>query len=1627
MGNVPPADILSFFWGLFRLINRAVFSLTIAVSISSLSAQTFINGQAARAVIGQTTFSGADAAASQQIVGGVSGLAYSNNMLFVADSNVIGANARSNPLVTQNNRVLQFNTTQIPGPHADLTSGFTPPTPSCYLCGFPAANVLGQGNYTGTNPGVSRQAMQAPTAVATDGVALAVADTNNNRVLIWNSIPASINAAPDVVVGQSDFTHGTGSTTQSTVLGPQGVWIQDGKLFVADTNNNRVLIWNRLPTSNNQPADVVLGQNSFTAGGTPSGCAATNTTNTAAANQLCSPASVTSDGVHLFVADLGFNRVLIWNHIPTSNAQPADVVVGQPDMTGAVANNSAVCAGTGIGANGECVADLNFPRFALSDGTRLFVADGGNNRVLIWNSIPAANGAHADVVLGQPDFTKDIITSQTNSIASTAVDNTGAVDTIPSPMSLAYDGLNLYVSDPFNRRVLVFTPGDTPLVPSNNPVVNWASETVRQEGVVALTVVGTITAKDTVTITIQSKGYTYTIQSNDTIDAIAQGLVNAINANGGDPNVTALWAGPNTGAIYLSSKKENLPFDAITLSASTSNSANIVATASGGYLSSGTAATAAPGMLVEINGSNLCDQTSGTPPDSGTTPLPTTVFGTQVYMDGVPSPVLQVSPTQVISQVPYNFDDRNSTSIYVRTVHNDGSVTVTNATPVYIAAADPGLFSAPVSPGQVRPWPATRAYHQPGNPTVVVSVDGTANAGDTATISINGRGYTYTVKSGDTLTSIENGLISAINGAPDPQVTASSGSAFNRVVVTARQGGAAGTGIPVSATVSSGAKVTLTAYTDKTCCAVQPGSPIDPTNPAGAGELITLSAAGLGLLEGSAAQSAQITGQPFNGPTPNNAENSVSATIGGSTAQVVAAGLPTGSYGVYQVQMIVPSNAPNNANSQVYIAQNAFVSNIATIAVGPTVLVPPPPPVTNTGPIHVSIDTPHFQSPAFSSIAPIGGWAFSTNAPIGSVQVSVDGVSISAAAYGGNRQDVCNANGNVPGCPNVGWNYLLDTTQFADGAHTLQITATDTNGAQYTAATSFTTSNYAASLPTHISIDQPALQGATLLGWSTLSGWALNDNTTISSVMVSIDGQTPVAATYGSSRPDVATAFPGRPGAPNFGWTYFLDTNTLANGKHTVVASAVAANGERTISSRTFMVANWATGPNPVHISIDTPNAQSGPFSAVAAFGGWAVDDYTQITAVNVAVDGIPYGSAAYGSNRSDVCQIFPSGPGCPNVGWNFLIDTTLIGDGTHTLAITAVPFGGQSYTATMPFKVANQGTSGNATHVDIDRPSASDGAFSGIASFGGWAVNSNEPIASIQLFVDGVAKGGTQPGSRADVCAMYPGPGCPNVGWNALIDTTSLSNGFHTLEVTATSTSGQRATASAAFSVSNAPVTGPTSVFISQPNTGSIPYQGMAPFSGTASNAGGAPVAVSISVDGVPYGAASPCVPSQWFGACPSGGWVFAFDTTQLPDGTHTLAVTGTAPDGSFATASTSFQIANWSSGSPLRISIDTPSSLSAPFSGVSHFGGWTLDDNSAVSSVVLSIDGIPFGSAIYGGSRPDVCAVVGNKPGCPNVGWNAMVNTGLLANGTHTLAVTATTLNGQSVTATGNFTVAN
>ena len=319
----------------FNIMKRLSF---LFVSLSTLFAQQpateFLTGQAARQVIGQPTFTteGKYQPSAYQL-GAVQGMAYANNTLFVVDSNL---HALIPPV---NNRVLIYNNISqfIYNPMDEIPQGGR-----CPVCvGTPAwaRPAWCWASRISLQPPIlisPRAASATPLILPTDGKILVLADTDNNRVLIWKTIPTTIDQPADIVLGQANFTTATLGLTASSLRGPQGVWVQGTQLFVADTQNSRVLIWNSIPTSNNQPADLVLGEPNFT-----TAPPATTSVLPPTASNLFSPVSVTSDGKRLYVTDLGNNRVLIWNSIPTQNAQAADVVVGQPTMTTGGDNNYA--------------------------------------------------------------------------------------------------------------------------------------------------------------------------------------------------------------------------------------------------------------------------------------------------------------------------------------------------------------------------------------------------------------------------------------------------------------------------------------------------------------------------------------------------------------------------------------------------------------------------------------------------------------------------------------------------------------------------------------------------------------------------------------------------------------------------------------------------------------------------------------------------------------------------------------------------------------------------------------------------------------------------------------------------------------------------------------------------------------------------------------------------------------------------------------------------------------------------------------------------------------------------------------------------------------------------------------
>jgi predicted amidohydrolase YtcJ len=90
-------------------------------------------------------------------------------------------------------------------------------------------------------------------------------------------------------------------------------------------------------------------------------------------------------------------------------------------------------------------------------------------------------------------------------------------------------------------------------------------------------------------------------------------------------------------------------------------------------------------------------------------------------------------------------------------------------------------------------------------------------------------------------------------------------------------------------------------------------------------------------------------------------------------------------------------------------------------------------------------------------------------------------------------------------------------------------------------------------------VDIPAPE-ATVSGTVEIAGWAL-DEAGIDKVEIYIDGKFVGTAVYGNPRPDVDHDYPGRPGAPNFGFSYSMDTTTYRDGRHTIQAVAISSSG----------------------------------------------------------------------------------------------------------------------------------------------------------------------------------------------------------------------------------------------------------------------------------------------------------------------------------------------------------------------------------------------------------------------------------------------------------------------------------
>ncbi len=420
--------------------------------VSQLAAGTI--EPAADLVLGQFTFTSSDLPQSQNqtqrnkvAVIEPTGLAFdSRGGLYVADlfARVLYFANPGTSSGASATRVLGIQPTPAQGQQS-------PPYPTQYSLGF-----FKNGQQTGT-----------PLCVFTFGAVVFVCDTDAHRIARYaapEDWPAETNEAfsPPIaaVYGQTDFVsgmpnRGLNHSANNSLAGPSGGVIVNGDMWLADTLNNRVVAYPQgpqaEPTLQFPAANRVLGQVGFEY----------NAPNLVEGKELfISSGSLrgssivvdkTSTPNHLYIADSLNHRILGFRDVRTVGVDsrgvlqvPADgdlIIIGQPDRFHTTINypsedpliptDSGLFAPTGV---------------AVDQFGNLYVGDTLNGRVVRFPkpfAQPGGSLQHADLVLGQPNFTTKIQQASASTM------------TAPYGVALFSNG-DMAVADGANNRVLIF-------------------------------------------------------------------------------------------------------------------------------------------------------------------------------------------------------------------------------------------------------------------------------------------------------------------------------------------------------------------------------------------------------------------------------------------------------------------------------------------------------------------------------------------------------------------------------------------------------------------------------------------------------------------------------------------------------------------------------------------------------------------------------------------------------------------------------------------------------------------------------------------------------------------------------------------------------------------------------------------------------------------------------------------------------------------------------------------------------------------------------------------------------------------------------------------------------------------
>jgi hypothetical protein len=224
-------------------------------------------------------------------------------------------------------------------------------------------------------------------------------------------------------------------------------------------------------------------------------------------------------------------------------------------------------------------------------------------------------------------------------------------------------------------------------------------------------------------------------------------------------------------------------------------------------------------------------------------------------------------------------------------------------------------------------------------------------------------------------------------------------------------------------------------------------------------------------------------------------------------------------------------------------------------------------------------------------------------------------------------------------------------------------------------------------------LDTPA-DGATVFGLVEVRGFVVDDgqqcgpqwtwatcqwaDALVSKIDLYIDDEFVATADLNQPRYDVLQAYPWYAGTPYArpGFATSFDAGDYSNGFHTLFLRVTFSDSSTADYGLRSVFVDDNVNQAPIG-ELELPGYNQ-PMNGVFPVTGWALDD-GEIDYVEVMVDGLAMGNAVTGVHRPDVGNRFPNDPDAEYAGFVRMLNTTVLNNGIHVVAVRVVDNEGAS------------------------------------------------------------------------------------------------------------------------------------------------------------------------------------------------------------------------------------------------------------------------------------------------------------------------------------------------------------